>query len=90
MAKHNDIPADQAISDPLFKRGYAEVFDGLEAATDIRWNADERKAYTAGRQFGHVVIEQGEGRLNLFAGAMINTRAKILLIRAAISGEVKL
>lgn len=79
---------DEIIADPLFKRGYAEVFDGIECASDIRWLDAELEAYERGRQFGQVVKASGEGRIALTRGYLAHPRASFLLMMAMISKDV--
>jgi hypothetical protein len=78
-----------AISDPLFKAGYAEIFDGMEDSVDRNWSEEERLAYRRGRAFGLVVLEAGEGKLPLFQGSMVHSRARSLLSLAFATGEVE-
>lgn len=87
--KHfNDVPVDQVMSDPLFRCGYFEIFDGRESSIHLRWSEAERLAYGRGRQFGTLVLNLEDGRLPLMRGGMLNPRARGLLQMAFKTGEV--
>lgn len=79
---------DEIIADPLFKEGYAEIWNGLEAASDIRWSDAEAEAYERGRQFGIYVKLQEEEKIPLVRGYLAHPRAKLLLMMAMREGDV--
>lgn len=79
---------DEVIADPLFRAGYAEVWDGQQPAVDIRWSDAEQLAYERGRQFGVVVKQQEGERVPLVRGYLAHPRAKILLMMAMRDGDV--
>jgi len=79
---------DEVIADPLFRAGYAEVWDGIDPAIDLGWSDAEQLAYERGRQFGVVVRQQEGERVPLAKGALPHPRAKILLMMAMRDGDV--
>jgi hypothetical protein len=79
---------DEIIADPLFKAGYAEVWDGIDPAADLGWSDAEQLAYERGRQFGVVVRQQEGSRVPLVRGYLAHPRAKILLMMAMRDGDV--
>ena len=79
---------DEIIADPLFKLGYAHIFDDIEPVFDVNWADGEQEAYARGRQFGVVVKTAGEGYLPLMRGGLAHPRAKLLLMLAMRAGDV--
>lgn len=77
------------LADPLFRKGYGQVFDGVEIEDDIRWSEGERLAYRRGRDFGHVVMQSEGQHLPLTRGGVASPTAAALLARAMARGEVK-
>jgi hypothetical protein len=80
---------DEITADPLFKRGYHEIFAAARNAVDRSWSDAEQQAYERGRQFGTVVLMQGEGRVPLTRGYLAHPRAKLLLMMAMRDGDVR-
>lgn len=79
---------DEIIADPLFRAGYAEIWEGAERSCDARWSITEDLAYERGRQFGVYVRMQGEGQVPLMRGHLPHSRAKLLLMFAMKDGDV--
>jgi hypothetical protein len=74
---------DVVISDPLFAKGYDEVWRGREAGHDRNWEPEERRAYDRGRQFAIYVRDYDEGtRVPLRKASMAHPRARLLLMIA--------
>ena len=87
----NTRPAsyDDIIADPLFRRGYEEIWRGDENAIDRGWSDNEQLAYERGRQFGVYVQAEGEGRVPLSRGYFPHPRAKLLLMLAFRDGNLR-
>ncbi|MBS3927699.1 MAG: hypothetical protein KGZ55_09955 [Sphingomonadaceae bacterium] len=79
---------EEIIADPLFKRGYDDIFHAREPARQLGWDDKEQLAYERGRQFGVVVAGLGEGRVPLVRGFQAHPRARLLLTLAMQSREV--
>lgn len=79
---------DEILANPLFKRGYHQVWDGQENAIDARWSDDEQLAYERGRHFAWVLKREGEEKCPLSRGYLAHPRAKLLLMMAMIDEDV--
>ena len=73
---------NEVIRDPLFRRGYEEIWTCAEHAVDLRWDDQEQLAYERGRQFGIYVMTEEKRYVPLIKGGAISPRAQVLLVTA--------
>lgn len=79
---------DEIIADPLFRRGYAEIWRGDVARASLDWSDAEQEAYERGRMFGAWVRHVEEEQVPLVRGGLAHPRARLLLMLAMRDGDV--
>lgn len=77
-----------ALSDPQFRTGYFDAWNGEESQVQSCWDHRERRCYEQGRAFALWLQNAGEGRIVLSRGGMPNTEAAALLARARNAGAL--
>lgn len=80
---------DEIISCPAFRKGYDHVWRGTPSRLDRGWTGAEHRSYERGRQFGAYVKSEEGRHVSLMKGALPSPGAKLLLMMAIRSGDVR-
>jgi hypothetical protein len=78
----------ELVHDPLFRRGYYEIFAGDESCISTLWQAEDRQAYLRGRKFGAYVQAVAGMRVPLLKHNYIDPRTLELVLCAMKDGAL--
>ncbi len=76
------------VHNPLFRRGYGEVLDGIEYTVSVFWEGDDVAAYRRGRAFGEFVLKHGKAHIPLLKNNAIHPACLELMCLAQQAGAL--